>query len=339
MEKALVSVITPCYNMENVLYRLMDSIIFQTYRPIEFILVNDGSTDHSLTIAENYRQKFIQANVRYIIVHQENKGLGGAINAGLSHVTGEYICWPDADDFLEPSSIEQRVVAFRTHPNCAVVSSNAYVLQEKAMDSKGLLVNDNLCIHAEPQQFKHLLNDKSIFCPGCHMVKADAFFEVNPDKRIFPAKRGQNWQMLLPLYFKYDRFFLNEPLYDYVIYHNSMSRNDNDFERKLYRFHEHETIIQETLKKIQAVQNTDMSKYINYIAEKYSKHRMELAVTYGKLDEFLKEYKKKKDSIGLDFEDKLFFTRIKYPALNKPLSWICRAIRYIRRHIPGNLYE
>ena len=55
MKKALVSIITPCYNMETVLHRLMDSIIAQTYRPIEFILVDDGSTDNSLSVAERYR--------------------------------------------------------------------------------------------------------------------------------------------------------------------------------------------------------------------------------------------------------------------------------------------
>lgn len=59
--------------------------------------------------------------------YQENNGLGGAINAGLQFVTGEYLCWPDADDYLEPTAVEDRVKAFLEHPDCAVVTSNAYV--------------------------------------------------------------------------------------------------------------------------------------------------------------------------------------------------------------------
>ena len=58
MTKDLVSIITPCYNMEKYISRLMDSVIKQTYRPIEFVLVDDGSTDQSYRIAEAYKAKF-----------------------------------------------------------------------------------------------------------------------------------------------------------------------------------------------------------------------------------------------------------------------------------------
>lgn len=331
MRKDLVSIITPCYNMEKHLYRLLDSVLAQTYRPIEFILVDDGSTDRSLELAESYRANFENAGIDYVIVHQENCGLAGAINAGLGRVTGEFICWPDADDYLEPSAVEEKVDALKAHPNCAVVTSNAYVRHEDNIEEKSFLVDGTSEENNNPKQFFNLLNEKSIYCSGCHMVRADLFFEVNPDKCIYPARRGQNWQMLLPLYYKYDRFFLDKPLYNYVVYNNSMSHGDDNFERRILRFIEHETILQETIKKIQSVQNADMSRYSLFVADKYAKHRMELAIKYNKKNAFKDVYFEKKNSIGVDLGDRASFIRSTVPMLNKPLGWFYRLSRWIRR--------
>lgn len=327
MKKALVSIITPCYNMEKVLHRLMDSIIAQTYRPIEFILVDDGSTDNSLSVAERYREKMTQAGIDYIVVHQDNQGLGGAINAGLSFVTGEYLCWPDADDYLEPYSVADRVAAFIEHPECAVVTSNAFLLEENDMENKKIMVDGSLKIHNDPKQFLYHLNAESIFCSGCHMVKTEKFFEVNPDKSIYPARRGQNWQMLLPLYFKYDRFFLDKPLYNYVISPNSMSRGDDGYESWLYRFNEHETILRKTIQKIEKVQNADMTEYSRFLDDKYAKLRMDLALRYKKKDEFIKEYRDKQINVGLDTKDIFNYIRYRFPILDKPMTLIYRILR------------
>ena len=117
----LVSIITPCYNGEHCLARMLDSVIAQTYRPIEYILVNDGSTDGTQALAESYIPKFREAGIDFKIINQENKGLAGAINAGLMCFTGDYLCWPDADDYLEPTSVEDRVKVLEDNPEYAVV--------------------------------------------------------------------------------------------------------------------------------------------------------------------------------------------------------------------------
>ena len=100
-ENPLVSIITPCYNGENVMHRLLDSILSQTYSNIEFILINDGSTDHSEEIWYQYEKKFNEKGIKTIYIHQRNQGLGAAINAGLKVFTGDYLCWPDIDDYFE----------------------------------------------------------------------------------------------------------------------------------------------------------------------------------------------------------------------------------------------
>lgn len=327
MKNGLVSIITPCYNMEKYITRLMDSVIAQTYRPLEFILVDDGSTDNSYNVAKDYEEKFALAGINYKLIHQDNKGLGGAINAGLKEVSGEYICWPDADDYLEATSVEERVTAFKEHPDCAVVTSNAYMRDCSNLEEFKVMITSDLEKHSASNQFLYHLNAESIFCPGCHMVKAEAFFEVNPDCCIYPAKRGQNWQMLLPVYYKYNRYFLNKPLYNYVIYPNSMSRGDDSYEKSLHRFNEHEKILRETLKKIEKVQNVDVTEYSRFLDDKYAKLRMELAIKYKKTNAFIEEYRIKQINVGLDKEDILSYIRHKNTFLNRSMSAFYR-VRY-----------
>jgi len=278
MENKLVSIITPCYNGEHCLFRLLDSVIAQTYRPIEFILVNDGSTDGTLKLAESYAEKFAEANIAYEIVSQENKGLGGAINAGLQHVHGDYFCWPDADDYLEPTSVENRVDAFREHPECGVVTSNAYI--RKADDlTKAVSTLGHDPRFDEPKQFLHHLNGDSIFCSGCHMADTEKFRAVNPQMQIYPARRGQNWQLLLPMYYAYDRYFLDKPLYNYIVFPNSMSHGDDTFEKRLFRINEHLTILLETLSQMQ-MSEEERTKYMTDMETKYARLQLVLASEY-----------------------------------------------------------
>ena len=320
--RPLVSIITPCYNAEKYIARLMDSVLEQTYNNIEFILVNDGSNDDSELIIKKYEKKFAKRGYIFKYHYQENAGLGAAINAGLKLFTGEYLCWPDADDYLEKESVSERVKVFEKHSDCAVVTSNAYVRDCEHLDTYKYLIADELKNSSEKRQFELLLNEESIFCPGCHMIKVSAFLEVNPKKEIYPARRGQNWQLLLPVYFKYERYFLDKPLYNYIIYPNSMSKNADTVESKLMRYAEHAKILKETLKMIEEVQSENMQQYYLFLEDKYAKLRMKTAIQYGDKELFHKEYIKKKQMIGLDKEDIIMCLRNRYPAIDRGIKWL-----------------
>lgn len=108
MNNNLVSIIIPVYNVEEYLKEALDSAINQTYKNIEIICVNDGSTDNSLQILEGYAQK----DDRIKIITQKNKGLSGARNTGLFHAKGEYIYFLDSDDFYELELVEKTVQLF-----------------------------------------------------------------------------------------------------------------------------------------------------------------------------------------------------------------------------------
>ena len=99
----MISVIVPVYNVEEYLEECLNSIQHQTYTDIEVILVNDGSTDASKEICERYCQQ----DPRFHLINQENKGLSGARNRGMTESKGEFITFVDSDDVIKDDMLEQ----------------------------------------------------------------------------------------------------------------------------------------------------------------------------------------------------------------------------------------
>lgn len=249
--KPLVSIIIPCYNGSKTIRTCLDSVLAQTYKNLEVITVDDGSTDDTARIIQQYEDSFAKEGMVLRYIYQENKGLGGAIDTGLKIFSGDFLCWIDCDDFLMEKSVETRLDFLLEHTDFGCVSSNANIYNSDNLTKViTKVVTTNKVIHNNPHQFLYMLKSKSIFCPGCHMIRTSAFLEVNPDRKIFPARRGQNWQLLLPVYYKHKRGFIDEPLYGYVIYPNSMSRGDDTKEKKIFRFNEHLEIITNTLNRM-----------------------------------------------------------------------------------------
>lgn len=251
MESLLVSIILPCYNGEKYIARCIDSIINQTYKNIELIIVNDGSTDNSEKIVFSYKSQLQNSGIKLVYIYQENKGLAGAINAGLKVFSGEFLCWIDYDDYLLPNSILHRMEFLKNNTDIAVVTSDAYSCAETDLEHPIKKISDGKPDLYNPHQFENHLRSRAIFCPGCHMVRSTAFLTVNPNRHIYPCRRGQNWQMLLPIYYRYNQAFLNEPLYVYVVRNESMSRGDDTKEKLSYRYEEHLDIIKHTLADIE----------------------------------------------------------------------------------------
>ena len=134
MKSGYVSIIVPCYNAAATLGRFMDSVMNQTYSYIQVIAINDGSTDQTAEILKNYKAKFVTSEREFIIITQKNLGLGSAINSGLKHIQGEYICWADPDDFYMKDSVEKRVAILKSNPDYGAVSSDAYYYDEDNLE-------------------------------------------------------------------------------------------------------------------------------------------------------------------------------------------------------------
>ena len=98
----LISVIVPVYNTEKYIEKCVMSILNQTYKNLEIILIDDGSTDNSPQICDSLAKK----DNRITVIHQPNGGVSSARNIGLDNTHGDYITFVDSDDYIEPNMIE-----------------------------------------------------------------------------------------------------------------------------------------------------------------------------------------------------------------------------------------
>ena len=105
MEQVMFSIIVPVYNVQQYLVQCLDSLLAQTYQNFEIIIVDDKSTDSSLTIAREYANN-CPDQIR-LLEHSVNKGLGGARNTGIEAAAGQYLLFVDSDDFLIPDALEK----------------------------------------------------------------------------------------------------------------------------------------------------------------------------------------------------------------------------------------
>jgi len=101
--KPKVSVVIPCYNSEKYLRKAVDSVLQQSLESFEIILVDDGSSDKTSSLLQQYKMADMRVEV---ITHPKNLGLGAARNSGIEHATGEYLFFLDSDDYIHPNTFE-----------------------------------------------------------------------------------------------------------------------------------------------------------------------------------------------------------------------------------------
>ncbi len=145
MDKILISVIVPVYNVEKYLKRCIDSILSQTLKNIEIILINDGSPDNCKTICEDYEKA--HKNIR--VINQENKGLGLARNEGIKIAKGEYIAFVDSDDYIESKMYED------LYELCSKNNLDSVFSGYKRLNSKG-----RITIKSETSNFQIFEKDQ-----------------------------------------------------------------------------------------------------------------------------------------------------------------------------------
>ncbi len=126
MNKPLVSTIIPAYNCERYLPKAIESVLAQTYKPFEVIVVDDGSVDGTADIAKSYKE------VRYI--YQMNQGHGTAKNAGIAASKGEFLAFLDADDLWTPDKLRVQVDYLVNHPDVGYSISKMQIFLESGTE-------------------------------------------------------------------------------------------------------------------------------------------------------------------------------------------------------------
>ena len=209
-----ITVIVPVYNVENYLNKCLDSLINQTYKNLEIIVINDGSTDNSGEICQEYAQK----DNRIIYVEQENGGLSDARNAGLERMTGSYVTFVDSDDWVEPNYVEvlhNKLIGYQAD----IAIGNYYSYNEdEAMyyfhvnsESYYEKLYDNISIFENLYDAKQMKSFSLISAWG-KLYKAELFDYIRFDK----GKLGEDGYINQKLYLLVQKvIYINQGLYAY----------------------------------------------------------------------------------------------------------------------------
>ena len=134
------------------------------------------------------------------------------------------------------------------------------------------------------------------------MMRTDCFKETHKNMSIFPAKRGQNWQILLPVYYRYKRYYIDSPLYNYIIYKTSMSQGDITKEKKLFRSKEHEEIIINTIQSME-IPTLEKKNILSHVRKRYVRKNNRIAFEFNDRLLFYESYDYLKSIKSITFKD------------------------------------
>ena len=148
MPSCKISVIVPVYNVEAYLPKCLDSILSQTHKELEIILINDGSTDGSRNICDEYAAK----DCRIKVIHKQNGGVASARNAGLKIATGEYIAFVDSDDWIETTMYSDLLDVCLNY-NCDYVGCSTQIRGGTSGQVKFLTANEYFANYLDGNMF------------------------------------------------------------------------------------------------------------------------------------------------------------------------------------------
>ncbi|PJN63908.1 hypothetical protein PAEAM_10000 [Paenibacillus sp. GM1FR] len=230
--KPLVSIITPIYNAMPYLNTFLDSVENQTYAPLELILVDDGSTDDSLSVLTERAVIMEEKGILVKVLSQNHAGQVAAVNLALPSVHGELLTWCDADDYWTDDSIEKKVECLLTHPDINMVRSNGLIKDE----------TENPIMYREKNNqpflsdiFDDLFHERILELAGRFMVRTEALFSCYPNRQIPASTVDQNPQLLLPIASRSKCAYLNEELHVYCRRSSGHSSTKRSFTETMKR--------------------------------------------------------------------------------------------------------
>lgn len=274
----LVSIITPCYNGESFLHRYFGAILAQTYSNIELIFVNDGSTDKTEEIALSYKDKLEAKGVKFIYMYQDNAGQAAAVNSALKVFSGEYLTWPDSDDWMSDDCIKKKVDYLESHNEYSMVMCRtAKIMESDLSKCVSYYARKNKNNH---NVFVDLISYEDVyFAPGGYMVRSQSLLEALPTRNIYCGNTGQNMQLLLPVAYNHECGFMDDILYYYLIRDNSHSRSSKTPEQVYSNLYGNENTVIQTLKLID-MSVDEREKYVKLASYSWAKKRFYASIEF-----------------------------------------------------------
>lgn len=214
----LISVIIPVYNGERYIEKSVESILNQTYKKIEIIIVNDGSTDRTNVILNNLSNKY---SIIKLINRNVNKGLPYSLNEGLNVSRGYFIARMDADDISDPTRFEKQLQYFKTHPGVALLGSSYNVIDQNSIFiKKAQHPIDSLTL------FLAMSTDNQ-FCHPSVMFKRYVIFNVGEYRNT----EAEDYDLFSRIILKYPCANIADPL---ISYRHYSSNRSNSYSEKIF---------------------------------------------------------------------------------------------------------
>ena len=225
----LISVIIPVYNVEEYLHYAIESLEKQTYKNFEIILVNDGSTDDSGKLCDEYSEKY--SNVR--VFHKENGGLSDARNFGVQKAKGEFITFLDPDDYLEAYSLELLASVQKQH-NCDIVSTRVKATELYNVYSNHSLTEEdikNVIVMDRDVFLEEAFYDKVATVSACGKLYRKSILEIP-----FPKGRIYEDLYIISEHVEKANKIVHTPIQIYNYYKRQGSIVNSKFTSKQYDF-------------------------------------------------------------------------------------------------------
>jgi len=220
-EKPLVSIITTAYNSEKWIRTLADSILAQDYPNLEWVVVNDGSTDSTESIVFEYRDRFAALKGRTLkvkYIKQANAGLGSATLTGMHNISGAYFTQIDSDNYYKSGAITKLYEALSSHPDALFAQADCQgfrIVDGKEVPairfSYAYGIDSDLMNKNEDPLF-YFAQEKKAFLFGLWFVDTEKYRQVNPTLLFTPLKKLQDFQILGQLYASGKKVYVPEVL-------------------------------------------------------------------------------------------------------------------------------
>lgn len=231
--KGIVSCIIPAYNTDKYIYDCLISVKNQSYKDIELVIVDDGSTDQTMDEIEKFcnenRERFYNIEIKQ---HEINKGQCVAMNSALELVKGEYTMWFDSDDLLTEDNIAKKVEYLKSNPDIKCVLAEA-----DSFDENGILEYKIGNFPVVGNQFDSFLLGYCHMSAGLNLVYTNVLLNVLPENGLRTDIKEQNWYMISLLASQVKIGHLKEVLYHYRIRSDSDSHKIPLISGKVYRLY------------------------------------------------------------------------------------------------------
>ncbi len=327
IENELISIIIPVYNVEKYLNRCLISVVNQTYNNLQIIIVDDGSTDNSGTMCDDWAKK----DKRIEVVHQENGGLSAARNNGLAKAKGKYVFFVDSDDWISLNMIEKMNAAMLTNNAdmviCQYISAypNGYMNRRKPIYGTQILNTE--------EALKLLLEDRQISNHVWRKMYKLSLFDNN----LFPINQNfEDIYIMSSLFINCKKIvYLDEAYYYYFQNEKGIVKSVNYKNCRDYYFatkHSRQIILE---KYPNLKQEIDLATWGNNLIILNDLKKIELT---SQVKEFRKllimDCKKLPKNLSLDLEDKLLYFIIRLcPSLYNCFYIIIKIIRKFLKKI------